>query len=197
MTRWALGSVADKVVRATARPVVLTRGKDSLPETREKGILNKILIPLDGSRNAEIVIPYIEELAARLKGEVILLQALARGYQTISDYVALTAEQLESDKATAVHYFDKIAAQLKKKSITVTTEVRLIIQEGRAADEIIDFAGQIRADLVAMSTHGRSGVRRWVFGSVAERILREGNIPALTNRVAEEVTGNLQLLNTC
>jgi nucleotide-binding universal stress UspA family protein len=86
---------------------------------------------------------------------------------------------LESDKATAVHYLDQIAAKLKKKSITVTTEVRLIIQEGRAADEIIDFAGQIRADLVAMSTHGRSGVRRWVFASVAERILREGNIPLL------------------
>ncbi len=179
MTRWALGSVADKVVRATTRPVVLTRGKDSLPETREKGILNKILIPLDGSRNAEVVIPYIEELAARLKVEVILLQALVSGYQTLSDYVALTEEQLKSDKAAAIDHLDKIAAQLKKKSITVTTEVRLIIQEARAADEIIDFAGQIRADLIAMSTHGRSGVRRWVFGSVAERILREGNIPLL------------------
>ncbi len=182
--RWALGSVADKVVKGTSRPVALIRAKGARPDVREKGILNKVLVPLDGSKEAEVVIPYVEELASKLKAEILLLQAVARGYQPLSEYTALTERQFKSDKATTEDYLNNIAAQLKKKGMVVTTEVRPIVQEGRAADEIIDFASQIRADFVAMSTHGRSGVRRWVFGSVAERVLREGNTPLLLVKVA-------------
>ena len=68
--RWTLGSVADKVVRATKRPVVLIRAKDAYPEVRETSILNKVLVCLDGSAESEAVIPYIEDLAAKLDCEV-------------------------------------------------------------------------------------------------------------------------------
>lgn len=155
--RWALGSVADKVVRATKRPVALIRAKGARPDVREKGILNKALVPLDGSKESEAVIPYIEELASKLKTEVVLLQVVV---------------------ASVESYLEKVDSQLRGKGITVKSEVRF----GSVAEEIIKLADEIHADVVAMSTHGQSGVSRWVFGSVANRVLHEGNTPLLLVR---------------
>jgi nucleotide-binding universal stress UspA family protein len=181
--RWTLGNVADKVVRATKRPVFLIRAKGDHPDVRDKGILRRALVPLDESRGAEAVIPYIEELAFRIRMEVILLRVLASGYVSGSDYVVLTGEQVEQDKATAVDYLNRVAARLKGKGIAVATEVRAITDGGHTAEEIIDLASQMRVDLVAMSTHGRSGVGRWVLGSVAERVLSGGDTHLLLVRV--------------
>ncbi len=182
ITRWALGSVADKVVRATKCPIVLIRAKGARPDVREKGILNMVLVPLDGSKEGEAVLPYIGELVAKLKTEIILFQALSPGYQATSDegyeYVTYTKQQMESDRAFARNYLEKVGARLKRKGVTVRSEVRF----GNAAEEIIKFADEISADVVAMSTHGRSGVSRWVFGSVADRVLHEGNTPILLVR---------------
>jgi nucleotide-binding universal stress UspA family protein len=96
--RWALGSVADKVMRAATKPVMLIRAKGSRTDIQKEGLLTKMV---DGSKEAEAVIPYIEELALRLKLEIILVQVLARGYQTLDNYFPLSDQQIESDKATA------------------------------------------------------------------------------------------------
>jgi nucleotide-binding universal stress UspA family protein len=178
LKRWALGSVADKVVRATTRPVILIRAKGTRADVREKGIMRSVLMPLDGSKAGEAAVPFVESLASRLQAKVILLQVLARGYEVGYDYVALTDRQIELDKAAATNYLSDVGAQLKKKGITVATEVRF----GNIADEISKFADEIQTDMVAMSTHGRSGVSRRVFGSIAERVLREGNSPLLLVR---------------
>lgn len=180
--RWALGSVADKVVRATTRPVALIRAKGARPDVREKGILNKALVPLDGSREGEAAVPYIAELASKLKAEVVLFQVLPPGYYTTTaegyNYIIYPENLMASDKAHAKDYLEKVGARLKRKGVTVKSEVRF----GNAAEEIIRLADEINADLVAMSTHGRSGVGRWVFGSVADRVLHEGNTPLLLVR---------------
>jgi nucleotide-binding universal stress UspA family protein len=182
ISRWTLGSVASKVVRATDRPVALIRAKVPQPDVREKGVLNKALVPLDGSREGEAIIPYIEELASKLKAEVVLLQVLSTSYQAITadgyGYVTYSEQQIESDKAFARDYLAKVGAQLKERGVAVKSEVRL----GMAAEEIIRLADEMSADMVAMSTHGRSGIRRWVFGSVADRVLHEGNTPLLLVR---------------
>jgi nucleotide-binding universal stress UspA family protein len=178
LKRWALGSVADKVVRATTRPVMLIRAKGARADVRERGIIHRVLVPLDGSKVGEAAVPFIESLASRLPAEVILLQVLVRGYQVGYNYVALTERQIESDKAIATNYLNDVGARLKEKGITVATQVRF----GNVADEIHKFADEIQTDIVAMSTHGRSGVGRRVFGSVAERVLREGNTPLLLVR---------------
>jgi nucleotide-binding universal stress UspA family protein len=176
--RWALGSVADKVVRSTKRPVLLIRAKGARPDVREKGTVNKVLVPLDGSEESEAVIPYIEELASKLEAEVVLLHILA------PDYVIYPAErvwQRESLRAPAKDYVDKVAAQLKRKGIAAKTELAEVMAS-TVAEGIIKVADEIAADVVAMSTHGRSGVGRWVFGSVADRVLRGGNTPILLVR---------------
>jgi nucleotide-binding universal stress UspA family protein len=182
--RWALGSVADKVVRAVTKPVILIRAKGARPDVREKGILKKVLIPLDGSQAGEAIIPYIEELASRLKIKVILFQVLARGYATVNNYIPLTDQQIESDKAFATAYLNNIGARLKEMSTASDIEERLSVEIrfGNAAERIIQFADEMQVDLVAMTTHGRSGVKRQVFGSVAERVLHEGNTPLLLVR---------------
>jgi nucleotide-binding universal stress UspA family protein len=182
--RWALGSVADKVMRAATKPVVLIRAQGSRSDIRAEGLLRKVVVPLDGSKEAEAVIPYIEELASKLKLGVILIQVLARGYETLEGYFPLTDRQIESDKAIATAYLNNLGAILNKKGITVITEERLSIEirYGNAAEEIIKLADEKHVDIVAMTTHGRSGVGRRVIGSVAERILREGDTPLLLVR---------------
>lgn len=191
LKHWSMGSVADKVIRASKHPVWLIRAKGARPDVREKDVLDRALVPLDGSKESEVVIPYIEELASALKAEVTLLQVLPLGYQGIGgegyEYIYYRASQMESDKAYVQGYLDKIAAQLKEKGVEVKSQVRF----GNAAEEIIKLAADIRADVVVMATHGRSGIGRWVLGSVAERILHEGYSPLLLVRSSEAFGENI------
>lgn len=179
ISRWALGSVADKVVRGTKQPVALIRAKGARPDVRKKDILDKAIVPLDGSKESETVIPYIEELASKLEVEVTLLHMLAPDYYIYSEE---QLKQMESLVASAEDYIERVAAQLKQKGIAAKAEFREVMQ-GTEAEEIIKLADEIQADVVAMATHGRSGVGRWAFGSVADRVLHEGNTPLLLVRV--------------
>jgi nucleotide-binding universal stress UspA family protein len=178
ISRWALGSVAEKVVRATSRPVALIRAKGARADVREKGAVNKVLVPLDGSKRGEAAIPYVEELATELKAQVILLQVVPPIYLTPN------AEQLkeqESFRLSAEDYINKVAAQFKHKGIEAKSELREVTV-ATVAEEIINIADEICADLVAMSTRGRTEVGLWAFGSVADRVLRHGNTPLLLVR---------------
>jgi nucleotide-binding universal stress UspA family protein len=159
--QWTIGSIANKVVRSTKRPVALIRAEGASHGVLQVDMPKKILLPLDGSKESEAAIPYVAELASSLGMSVILLQVLAIG-----------------DKALAEDYLEKIGVQLKQKGVTVESQVRF----GEAATEIVNLAAEIHAGVVAMSIHGRSGVGRWVLGSVAERVLYEGNTPLLLVR---------------
>jgi len=181
--RWALGSIADKVLRATKQPVVLIRAKGARPDVREKGVLSKALVPMDGSKEGETVIPYIENLASKLGAEITLLQVVAIAYHVYISgdapaQIPYTLEEMEPLKAGAASYLEKMASGLKERGVAVKCEVRV----GAAGQEIIRLAEEINADVVAMSTHGRSGVGRLVFGSVAERVVRSGSTPVLLVR---------------
>ncbi|MFC2063002.1 universal stress protein [Chloroflexota bacterium] len=177
--RWVLGSVADKVVRGTNRPVALIRAKGSRPDVRKKDVFNKVLVPLDGSKESEAVIPYIEELATNREMEVTLLHVVKARYFDDS-YTEL--KQLESLKESAAKdYLKKVASQLEQKGIAVKVEVK-VATNNREAEEIIQLANNTKADLVAMSTHGRSGIGHWAFGSTADRVLGAGNTPLLLVR---------------
>lgn len=182
--RWTLGSVADKVVRATTRPVALIRARGAHPDVRQKGLLVKALVPLDGSKEGETVLPYIEELASKLKAEVVLLQVLATGYAGYTPggygYLVYTEQEMQSIKEIAMSYLGNIGNRLMAKGVATN----IIAKFGNAAEEIISYAVDSQADVVVMSTHGRSGISRWVFGSVAERVLYEGNTPLLLVRAA-------------
>ncbi|MDD5094703.1 MAG: universal stress protein [Dehalococcoidia bacterium] len=181
--RWALGSVADRVVRTTDRPVALIRAKGAQADVRETSIHGEMIVCLDGSKGSEAIIPYVEEMASKVGNHVTLLEVLEIGYNVLlADggfaYIPYPQEQMQSQKASAEDYLGKIGDGLKKKGISVAWELR----SGDAAMEILKLAEEIPADMVAMSTRGRSGISRWAIGSVADKVLHDGNTPLLLVR---------------
>ena len=147
----------------------------------------RILVPLDGSQVGEAALPYAEELVSKLspevKVEVTLLQVLSPMAPSVvagADVptVAYTEEQMEGITRKAMDYLNKAGEALRNKGVTVQAKVGT----GNAAEEIKKAADEINADLIAMSTHGRSGLSRWVLGSVADRVLRGENKPILLVR---------------
>ena len=180
--RWILGNVAAKVVRATDRPIALIRAKDTPPEARAERI-NKILVPLDGSKASEVVIPHVSELASKLKAEVVLFQVVAPSYfvYAIPGEAVLqphSPEDLQNMIENSKLYLDKVGAEFRDKGIETTSEVGI----GGPAEEIIRIAGEIQVDMVAMSTHGHSSISLWAFGSNADKVLHAGDTPVLLVR---------------
>ncbi|MCK4863735.1 MAG: universal stress protein, partial [Dehalococcoidales bacterium] len=162
--RWAVGSVADKVVRSTTRqPLLLIRAKGAHPEVRAKRILKKALIPLDGSMESEAVIPYLSEVAQSLQMELTLLRVISKNNGSFADVDA---------------YLQKWCRRFEEKGITAGYEVRV----GSPAEQIIDLADEFASDMVAMSTRGQTAVNLWSLGSVAQKVLLGGNTPLLLIR---------------
>lgn len=175
LSRWAMGSVADKVLRGMSRPVALIRARGSHADVCLDGILGKILAPLDGSEASEAALPYIEELARKLGAKVVLLQVVPRdAYSEEIRWIEIK----EFEQCIAKTYLQHVQNDLQKQGVQVGFDIRV----GHPAREIIDLAMEAGASIIGMSTHGRSGVDRWVFGSVAEKVLRAGNTPVLLVR---------------
>ncbi len=138
----------------------------------------KILVPLDGSELAEVVLPHVKEIVAgHGEAKVILLrivEPLPAGTPPAVDFeVVQKAGVKEAEK-----YLARIQAKLSKEGLNVEVEVLT----GRPAETITDFVRREKVDLIALATHGRSGVSRWVFGSVADRLVRSSSVPILLIR---------------
>jgi len=180
--RWIMGSVADKVLHATGNHLLLVRPRGEPTTINEAAPLKSIVIPLDGSGLAETVLPYAIELAQKLKAEIILLRAYALPasiYNVTDEYVP-NLEQLNAQlRSETKEYLDGKVQELKGKGVD---KVSGILLEGYGAAEIIDFAKKTPANIVAMCTHGRSGVGRWVLGSVTERVVKNSGDPVLVIR---------------
>ena len=174
---WAVGSITDRVMRRVSVPVLLVKVSDL--KVKKNTLLNRILIPLDGSEAGEAALPYVRELASKLESEVILLQVVAAGQHvhTIGglDYFFYTEEQIKSARASANQYLEEAGQKLSGTKGKVRTEVKV----GDAAQEIIKFTQETNSRLVALSAHGHSGVRQRVFGGVAHKVMHAGNTPIL------------------
>ena len=152
-------------------------------------MFSNILVPLDGSEVGEAALPYVEKLISKLapgaKVGVTLLQVLSPTHYVVAGEAAAPIPYIEAEmeqlKARAMEYLEKAGANLKSRKVSVECQVTI----GSAADEINKMAEEIDADLVAMSTHGRSGFSRWAFGSVTDKILRGGKRPVLLIRAKE------------
>lgn len=139
----------------------------------------KIMVPLDGSELAECVLPHVTAVADSVNPPNVVLVRVIEPYLVPygdSDDFSFKVIELERqaedsvdkqhlEEATA--YLDRIAAGLKIKGT-----VEKVVLLGKPASALVDYAAQNDVDLVVISTHGRSGVKRWLRGSVAERILQ-------------------------
>ena len=131
--------------------------------------IKRILVPLDGSKCAETVLPKVEKLAVDLKVGICLLRvAYAHSFPGADPTDAEVKVVREAED-----YLKTVEERLKAKGLKVDSHVRY----GNDAEEILDHVAMKDIDMVAMSTHGRSGVGRWLLGSVAEKILRHSPKP--------------------
>ena len=143
---------------------------------------NRALVALDGSPVAESIIPFILAIAGPLDMEVILLRVLEPQTPVVMEGSArVELEDVAARRFDAQEYLAPLAAELRGKGVRVTTEVR----RGVPAEEILAAAREADADLVAMSTHGRTGLGRMIFGSVAEAVVRKAEIPVFLMRTTE------------
>ena len=138
----------------------------------------KILIPLDESELAECVLPHVIAIAKGCGvGEVVLLEVMENMPTWAAAEIDFDAVQ-KANIGVAKEYLAKVQAQLSKEGLKVSSEVLT----GRPAEVISEFAHKNAVDLVAVATHGRSGMSRWVFGSVADKLVRSLSIPVLLIR---------------
>ena len=178
--RWLLGSVAEKVLRGTTKPLFLVRA--AAAKASPQRIINSIVVPLDGSSLAEQILPTVSNWAQALDVEVTLIRAFefpASAYYGSENYLPDYGAFREEARKEAADYLKEKADSLVSEGVR-TVSTRTI--EGPAADEIISYAQTAPRAVIAMSTHGRSGVRRWILGSVTEKVVRHGNDPVLVVR---------------
>lgn len=162
--RWLLGSVTTKVVRGSTKPVLVISSHTEVPAHPK---LERILLPLDGSETSEAAISKAVELAQAFDAEIVLYRGVP--FTPIGDATLDTAVKLELAHAT--EYLQAI----QKKHPEVKTRVAAEI----AGPNLGILKKAEECDLVVMSSHGRSGVQRWLLGSVAERVIQEATKPVL------------------
>ena len=176
--RWAIGSVADKVLRSSKVHVWLARAGIPEETVYDKWPSRTLLVPLDGSELAESVLPHVEALTKQRGAEsveVVLIRVREAPFITV-DYpeasMPLTWEEhvehiKSSFKDGCERYLQGVAKRLSDAGLNVRSDVLM----GEPADEIISYATKHPFNLIAMSTHGRSGPKRWAYGSVADKVL--------------------------
>ncbi len=155
-------------------------------------MFSRILVGLDGSDLAERVLPHVETLAEKFDSRVTLLQATtppgaiiagtAAGADPVAGPVVDPTPIIQAERQEASNYLEVIARRLRARGLKADTTMPV----GSAAEELLEYARVNAADLIAMTTHGRSGLGRLVFGSVADAVLRHAPCPILLVRVAEE-----------
>ncbi len=136
-----------------------------------------LLVPLDGSELAEAALPMALAVAERFESKITLLRVVNPPYYTGAglEYGGFTT----AVRQEAAAYIEAHQERLQNAGFNV--HVRLI-EADFVADAILDVAEELGIEAIAMSTHGRGGIRRWVFGSVADKVLQHAHIPILLVR---------------
>lgn len=177
--RVTLGSVADKVVRTSTKPILVVREIDA-PESPELPKINRIIVPLDGSDRAQLALPVAAVVAKQLGAAIQLITAVdlpqvvspAMAYGSAFSAEFYTEIEQESTRA-AEENLDAALAILSEHGSTADKHVML----GSAVGTILDFAKP--GDMVVMTSRGQGGIKRWLLGSVAEKLIRECPAPVL------------------
>ena len=189
---WSMGSVADKIVRGADIPTLLIRIKEQPSSVEKRGLIQKILVPLENSEASKIAVPYAMELAKKLHAGIVLFGMARTIYsQNLSNLgvgvnggfgVNWDAIDKATEQATD-EFLQAIEDNLIKTGVEASHTVYLGIDP---AAEILEMEKKTGADLVVMATRARSPAARWVFGSTAERVLRQGDRPIMFVRERQE-----------
>jgi nucleotide-binding universal stress UspA family protein len=178
--RWVIGSVADRVVRTSLIPVMVMRPHEEIPTEAASRVIRRLIVPLDGSELAAQALPFVAVLAASLQIPVLLVKVTNLVQEVAGAMVFDVAfsqevydEVLESARTKAHEELAGAANDLRSAGISVSEQVL----DGHVAEAIADLADA--EDVIVMTSHGRGGLRRWVIGSVAEKLVRQGPVPVI------------------
>ena len=159
--RWVMGSVTDKVLHATTSPMMIIRSRPEESFVSEVK-LNSVIVPLDGSSHAQSILPHVSTLAKGLGSKIILTRVTSSSDSSL-------------DPAA---YLSQISEGLRREGISSLEEQLL---HGDVSDTIVNLTHQIEDNLVAVTTHGHSGVKHWL-GSITDRIVNHAGGPVLVCR---------------
>jgi nucleotide-binding universal stress UspA family protein len=151
---------------------------------------SKILVPLDGSKLGECTLGHVRDIATGCGMAEIVLLTVTESENFFVQYetnlAQMNREVAEKEKSEALSmqkaqtYLNAISDNLKKAGLNVKTEVIKETNSQDPAEVILDYTKNNNVDLIVIATHGRSGITRWAFGSVADRIVRHSKVPVLT-----------------
>lgn len=177
--RWALGSVADRVIHIAQQPILLVRSKECLPEEHA---LRRILVPIDGSDRAAEALVQAKMIAKAHDAALVVIRVvepLSHWQQALLNENGASAQHIAEERhKEAQTYLSELCTQLQGENLQVVGH----LYSGNASDVILESLEREPIDLVVMSTHGLSGYSRWVYGSVAGKVLHHSPCPLLLIR---------------
>ncbi len=184
--RWSPGSIAAKVLHASNIPVWLVPAGSEQELTFDQWPSKTIIVPLDGSEMAEAMLPHVESLAKQWHGElisIVLVQVCDSPFVTADYHEANVAMNWESHMENVEYRFKQISeqylARTEGKLRDAGMNVRFKVLIGKTAGTIIDYAHENPFSIIAMSSHGRSGLMRWAYGNIADKIVHGASCPVL------------------
>jgi nucleotide-binding universal stress UspA family protein len=180
--RLLLGSVAGKVIDSVKIPILLVKAGSAGKEQPE---LRRILLPMDGSQFSETSVPYAQSLIGGTDAEIVLL--------TVAKTLSVPSDRSANIKPSWEEYRDALVAEAKEQAMAYlervrtaftdeNTSVKLLVEMGEPAESIMQTAKREKINLIALSSHGRTGAERVLYGSVARRLIDESRIPLLLIR---------------
>jgi len=166
--RWTIGGVTEQVLRLSPIPVLPVQSRT---RPARNGHVRRVIVPVDGSRLAEVANPWAAGLARMLKAQLVFLHVFAphEGKKAEESFEALRQRMIRH------------CQQLRAAGI----KARFAVRSGDAADRILGFVR--KNDLLLTTTHGEGGFKRWIFGSVAEKLIHEARIPVLVYKTFSQV----------
>jgi len=195
LKRAVMGSVAGFVLRESGLPVLIIRPRETGTKTsKDAQAITKILVCLDGSKLAEQVIPCATGEALAFQAKLVLFQVVPEpiayspgipGAASVPVQTEAMLQQAQTDLGFAREYLEGLATPLRKKEMQVETAAML----GSVGQTILNYAYRNDVDLITIATHGHSGLKRAVFGSVADYLLRESGLPTLVIRPEQSGSG--------
>jgi nucleotide-binding universal stress UspA family protein len=168
---WSLGSTVHKVLNLKLQiPILVVRPVEG--EEFPTGLFNRIILPLDGSIRGEAPLPYVIEIAKRFETEIFLVQSIELQKQVHGGFSGLINirfedKDVEVAKQNAKTYLQNVAARFA----STKASINIVIRTGEAAQEIIKLAEEKGNCLIAIGSHGHSGIDAWMYGSVSQKII--------------------------
>lgn len=187
--RFWLGSVADGLIRRGPCPILLRRPGGQDAESRDSPDppdIQRILVPLDGSQRAESILPRVAALARAYEARIYLVSVLPASFPPLASAFMPPGTEAPDDRDMRLEELESYLDGVRDRFSEGGFQVEVQVLDGvDPAEMILVYRARIRADMVAISTRGRGGVARMVLGSVADKVIRAGEVPVLVHRAPE------------